>query len=60
MELYGSPTTKEIKKKDSSRPVGEAEMGSRAERTHSKAEAGGQTQRDGGLWSQVGKAAAGW
>ena len=34
-------------------------MGSRAERTHSKAEAGGQTQRDGGLWSREGKAAAG-
>ena len=29
MELYGSPTTKELKKKHSSRPVGGAEMGSR-------------------------------
>ena len=37
MELYGSPTTKEVKKKNSSRPVGRAEMGSQVERTHSKA-----------------------
>ena len=42
IKLYGSPTTKEIKKKHSSRPVGETEMGSRAERTCGKAVAGGQ------------------
>ena len=40
IELYGSPTTKEIKKKHSSRPVGGAETGSWAERTHGKAAAG--------------------
>ena len=34
IELYGSPTTKELKKKHSSRQVGGAETGSRAERTH--------------------------
>ena len=28
VELYGSPTTKELKKKHSSRPVGRAEIGS--------------------------------
>ena len=39
--LYGSPTTKELKKKHSSRPVGGAEMGSWVERTCGKAEAGG-------------------
>ena len=32
MELYGSPTTKELKKKHSSRLVGGAEMGSWAEK----------------------------
>ena len=37
MELYGSPTTKELKKKHSSRLIGGAEMGSRVERTCSKA-----------------------
>ena len=36
IKLYGSPTTKELKKKHSSRPVGGAEMGSRVERTHGK------------------------
>ena len=36
IELYGSPTTKELKKKHSSRPVGGVEMGSWAERTHGK------------------------
>ena len=41
MELHGSSTTKEIKKKHSPRPVGGAETGSGAERTCSKAEAGG-------------------
>ena len=41
IEPYGSPTTKELKKKHSSRPVGGAEMGSRVERTRSKVAAGG-------------------
>ena len=41
-ELYGSPTTKELKKKHSYRPVGGAETGSRAERPRSKAAARGQ------------------
>ena len=41
IELYGSLTTKELKKKHSSRPVGGAEMGSQVERTHGKAVAGG-------------------
>ena len=40
--MYGSPTTKELKKKHSSRLVGGAEMGSWAERTCSKVVAGGQ------------------
>ena len=34
IELYGSPTTKELKRKHSSRLVGGAEMGSRVERTN--------------------------
>ena len=42
--MYGSPTTKELKKKHSSRPVGGTETGSRAERTYSKAAAGGPGQ----------------
>ena len=43
IELYESPTNKELKKKHSSRLVGVAEMGSqaRAERMHSMAVAGG-------------------
>ena len=40
IKLYGSPTTKESKRKHSSRPVGGVEMGSRVERTHDKAAAG--------------------
>ena len=40
IKLYGSLTTKELKKKHSSRPVGGAEMGSWAEKTCSKAAAG--------------------
>ena len=39
--MYGSPTTKELKKKHSSRPVGGAEISSRVERTRGKAAAGG-------------------
>ena len=38
-ELYGSPTTKELKKKHSSRSVGGAEAGSQVERTLGKAAA---------------------
>ena len=44
IQLYGSLTTKAIKKKDSSRPVGVAEMGSRAERTRGKVAAGGPSE----------------
>ena len=40
-ELYGSPTTKELKKKHSSRSVGGAEAGSQVERTLGKAAAAG-------------------
>ena len=40
IKLYGSPTTKEIKKKHYSRLVGGAEMGSKAKRTLGKATAG--------------------
>ena len=38
--MYGCLTTKEIKKKHASRPVGGAETGSWADRTRSKAAAG--------------------
>ena len=41
INLYGSPTTKELKKKHSFRQVGGAEMSSWAERTHGKVAAGG-------------------
>ena len=41
IELYGSLTTKELKKKHSFRPVGGVEMGSWAERTPAKVAAGG-------------------
>ena len=41
IKLYGSPTTKELKKKHSSRLVGRAETGSWVKRTHGKAVAGG-------------------
>ena len=56
--------TKKIKKKHSSRPVGRAETGSRAERTHSKAVAGGPSEvADCGVgWAKLqlaGEAAAG-
>ena len=37
IKLYGSLTTKELKKKHSSRQVGGVETGSQVERTHSKA-----------------------
>ena len=52
MELCGSLTTKELKKKHSSRPVGGVEMGSRVERTRGKVVAGrpgkAETCRPGG------------
>ena len=41
IELYGSPTTKELKKKHSSRAVGGVEKGSQAERTCEKVVARG-------------------
>ena len=41
IELYGSPTPKELKKKHSPRLVGGVEMGSWSERTSSRATAGG-------------------
>ena len=41
IELYGIPTTKELKKKHSFRVERGAEMGIRAERTRGKVEAGG-------------------
>ena len=44
IELYGSPTTRELKKKHLSRLVGGVETGSQAERTHSKAVTGGLGQ----------------
>ena len=37
IKLYESPTTKELKKKHSSRPVEGAETGSQVERIHGKA-----------------------
>ena len=40
IELYGSLITKKLKKKHSSIPVGGAETGNQAERTHGKAVAG--------------------
>ena len=45
IELYGSLTTKELKKKYSSRPVGGEEMGSRVERTLGKAGGPGQARQ---------------
>ena len=52
IELYGSPTTKELKKKHSSRPVGGAETGSQAERIQGEAAAGGPVEvADCGLGS---------
>ena len=41
IELYGSLTIKELKRKYSSRPVGGAEMGNQEEKIHGKAPAGG-------------------
>ena len=50
IKLYGSPKTKELKKKYSSRLVGEVETGSGEEETRSKAVAGGPG-RQGCGWS---------
>ena len=50
--MYGSQTTKEIKKKHSSRPVGGAENGTPVERTRGKVAAGGP--------SKVADCGAGW
>ena len=44
IELYGSLTTKKLKKKHSTRPVGSAETVSQVERMHSKVVAGGLGQ----------------
>ena len=60
----GSPTTKEIKKKHSLRPVGGVETGSPAERTRDKVVAGGPSNvADCGAWwaklQLAGEAAAG-
>ena len=41
IKLYGSPTTKELKKKHSPRPVGGTDAGSWVERTYGKVVAGG-------------------
>ena len=43
IELYGSLTTKELKKKHSPGMVGGVEMGSWVEKTHGKAAASGPT-----------------
>ena len=62
IKLYGSPTTKESKKKHSSRPVGGAEMGSWAERMHSKMATGGlagEAAAGGSRWTGTSKAVAG-
>ena len=45
IKLYGSPTTKKLKKKQSSRPVGGAETGSWVESTRIKGAAQRRTQR---------------
>ena len=50
MELYESPTTKELKKKHSSRPVEGAETGSQVERIHGKATEQEDWGRQGGSW----------
>ena len=47
IELYGSLATKELKKKHSSKPVGELETGSRAEGTGGKAAVGGPSEAAG-------------
>ena len=49
IKLYGSPTTKELKKRHSSRPVGGAQMGS----------PGGEDSRQGGGW-RMGSGGVAW
>ena len=48
IELCGSLTTKELKKKHSSRPVGGAEWAARVEKTCGKVEAGGMGEAAAG------------
>ena len=57
MELYGSPTTKEIKKKHSPRLVGGTKMGSEAERIAARQRLGDPARRQIVHWG--GQAAAG-
>ena len=60
IKVYGSPTTKELKKKHPFRPLGRAEMGSQVERTHCKAAARGWRTGAGKVAAGgPGKAAAG-
>ena len=47
IELYGSPTTKELKKKHSSRLVGGVETAARVEKICSKAVTGGPGRKGG-------------
>ena len=49
IELYGNPTTKELKKKHSFRLVGGAETSSWAERMHGKVVARGYGGVQGGI-----------
>ena len=49
IKLYGSPTTKELKKKHSFRLVGGVETDSQVERTHGKAAHQGGEAMAGGL-----------
>ena len=51
IELYGSPTTKELKKKHSSRPLGGAKTGSRGGEDSPQG-SGWRTQRGSGWWSR--------
>ena len=53
--MYGSLTTKELKKTHSSRPVGGAETGSWADRSHGKVAAGrpSKVADCGGGWAKL-------
>ena len=57
IKLYGSPATKELKKKHSSRPVEGAETGSWGGEDSWQG-GGWKTQRGGGLWNRAGQAVA--
>ena len=59
IELYGSPTTKELKKKDSHIPVGGAETGSQAERTWGKVAAEGLGGQEVSWQTRMDKVASG-